>query len=234
MTSEIQSTELEALYKAAIGTDKVNRHALVIAERVVDRLLKAPEKSGANDLTGRIATAAGKNDIDAIFKLVEELKQSKADEESRQDRLNQVTQEFEFPELLQAFNVDYRDLVYEIGLLILQNKGPTTPRQRKGKSTVGKRGKPSYRITRGDNSILVKPQPGAPRTPGVERDFYEFMGFRVADDGRGLHPETFRNYLGDEVVVSKRAIIDDLIRRNERWTNKGYSITEIPVAEPTK
>ncbi|MNI71026.1 hypothetical protein D3C73_1268760 [compost metagenome] len=61
--------------------------------------------------------------------------------------------------------------------------------------------------------------------PGAEREFFEFLGFDISEDGRLLDPITFVNAKGETVQSSsKKAVIDDLLAGNKYWTDRGYRI----------
>jgi hypothetical protein len=77
---------------------------------------------------------------------------------------------------------------------------------------------------------------GRPANPGVDRAFYEFLGFQVSDDGKSLSPDSYKDAHGQTTTsISRKWIILELLKGNPQWISMGYSIsqkTKTPEAEP--
>lgn len=231
MTPEIQQTEFETLYKAAVESADLSRLTRAVANKVMDRLFETAKDKKSNGLTERIAAAATSGDLATIFALVEELKQTQSAEEARNERLYKLTEEFTFPELLHAYNTDFKDLTYEIGLIIIQQMKEGAPKEGKKSASKPRKGMPSYKITRGSKHVIVKPRPGVPLAPGLEREFFEFMGFNISEDGKAITPSTFRNNKGQMVAVTKKAVVTDVAAGSQDWADRGYAIAIIEPKE---
>ncbi|MNN37428.1 hypothetical protein D3C81_1513780 [compost metagenome] len=129
-------------------------------------------------------------------------------------------------DVLRAFPA-FKDLAYELGLLVLMktqeglksSKKPSQPRKdRLPKGTI-------YVISHQGQMIEAQKNAGAAKLPGAEREFFEFLGFDISEDGRLLDPITFVNAKGETVQSSsKKAVIDDLLAGNKYWTDRGYRI----------
>ena len=221
------TADYETLYKAAVDSSDLSSVARAGANSVINRLFESRNDATAADLTRRIHEAAGQGDTDAIFKLTDELKQAKAAENERNSRLLKIADEFTFAEVLRAYPRDYSELVYELGLLVLQKtqeglatyKKPT--RSRTGSEAKGT----VYLISHNGETIEAMKNIGAAKLPGGEREFFEFLGFGVSQDGRLLDPPQFVNAKGDVVQAnSKKNVIEDLLAGNKYWTDRGYRI----------
>ncbi|AYG48116.1 hypothetical protein DV532_27955 (plasmid) [Pseudomonas sp. Leaf58] len=227
-TPDSSSNDFETLYRAAINSDEVGGVARDTAQKVVERFFENKNDGQLSDLTAQIQEAAGDRNIDRILKLTEELKRAKDTEHERAMRLVKFAEEFTFQELLQAFPSDFKDLAYEIGLLVIQHtqQGIAKSKRRGGSASGSRRvSRHKYLISRGDQTIEAVSNVGSPKKPGAEREFFEFMGFTVSEDGRSLQPPTFVNIKGETVtIVSKKAVIEDLMAGHDAWLSKGYSI----------
>jgi hypothetical protein len=218
--------DYEMVYKGATQDADLNPVSRSSANAVIDRLFQNRNDARAADLTRRIHEAAGQGDTEAIFRLTDELKKAKQDEEQRNSRLHQIAEDFTFAEVMRAFPRDYKSLVYELGLLVLQttqeglHKGKKTPRR--DRSTEAPKGT-VYIISHGGTSIEAMKNAGAAKLPGTEKEFFEFLGFDISADGRLLDPPTFVNIRGETVPAnSKKAIIEDILAGNKHWTERGY------------
>lgn len=227
-TTDSANMDYETLYKAAITSDDTGVVARETAQKVVERFFESKQDAQVVDLTLRIQKAAGEGDTVLIIELTEELKKAIDVENERATRLVQFAEQFTFLELLKAFPNDFKDLAYEIGLLVIQQtEAGIAKSKRRVSSTPRSRrvSKHKYLISRGDQTIEAISNVGSPKKPGAERDFFEFMGFAVSEDGRTLEPATFVNIKGETVtIVSKKAVIDDLMAGHEAWLSRGYSI----------
>lgn len=229
MTDTNPSIDIETLYRAAATSEDTSAAARNIAKAVVDRLLEVKQDAQTSDLTRRIQQAASESNSDLIFRLADELKAVKSGERDRQARLVQLADEFTFEELLEAFPTDLKEMAYEIGLLILQKSSEGTKRSRPRPPA------PHYIIENEDgHTVEVVRGVGKPKLPGAEADFYLFMGFSVAEDGRAVKPPSFfSTHAGEIVPTTKKALIDDLLAGGEKWKKEGYSIKLKEVPEQT-
>lgn len=221
------NTDYETLYKAAVVSAELSVVSRGTANSVIDRLLENRNDTTASDLTRRIQEAASQGDTDAIFKLTDELRQAKSDESERNSRLLKIAAEFSFADVLRAYQRDFKDLTYELGLLVLQKtqegltKGKRPARDRSGSTPKGT----VYLISHGGETIEAMKNAGAAKLPGAEKEFFEFLGFDISADGRLLDPATFVNIKGETVPAnSKKAVIDDLLAGNRSWKDRGYYI----------
>jgi hypothetical protein len=220
-------TDFETLYNGAINSDQVGPIARATAQKVVERFFAIQVNNDTSDLTRQIALAAGENNSELIFSLTDELRTAKKAEHERHARLVEVSDEFSFSELMHAFPTDLKDLTYEIALLVIKlvEEGLKQNKPRSPRAGVKRVSKNRYLIKLGDESIEAVPNVGKRKNPSTERDFYEFMGFEVSEDGRSVIPENFTSKAGTVIEnVSKKSIIEDLLAGNEFWTDKGYSI----------
>jgi hypothetical protein len=224
-------SDFETLYNGAINSDQVGPIARVTAQKVVERFFAIQVDNDTTDLTRKIALAAGENNYDLIMSLTDELRAAKETENQRHARLIKISDEFSFNELLHAFPADLKDLTYEMALLVIKQveEGLKQSKSRPSRTAGMKReSKNRYLIQKGGESIEVVPNVGRRKTPSSERDFYEFMGFTLSEDGRSVIPENFTNKEGNVIEnVSKKSIIEDLLAGNALWTDKGYSIALI-------
>lgn len=217
----------ETLYKAAVASAELSTVARGSANSVIDRLMQNRNDPTASDLTRRIQEAASQGDTDAIFRLTDELRDAKSAENERSAKLTKLAEEFSFMELLRAYPQDFKDLTYELGLLVLQKtqEGLATYK-RPARARTGSEPKGTvYVISHNGQSIEAMKNVGAAKRPDGERPFFEFMGFEISSDGRMLDPATFTNINGEVVPAnSKKAVIEDLLAGNPHWLERGFRI----------
>lgn len=231
MTTGSTTGDFEEAYSALVKSSGIDSISRQVANSLVDRMLQGKESTQTSDITKRIAEAAATGDTDLIFSLTDELKKIKDKEQERTTKLREMASSFTFTELLRAFPSDYREMVHELATLVIQTseKGlaERKKRSRTGSQNAQKRGQNGpavYVIRWKGSSIEVIRQQGAARLPGAEKEFFEFMGFEVAPDGRSVEPTTFENKDGQTITASKNAIISDLLADNPKWKDQGFTI----------
>lgn len=232
MDTDTSGTDFETLYKAAVNSADLNAVSRGAANGVIDRLFESRNTVQAAELTRRIQEAAAQGDTDLIFKLTDELKVAKGAESERNARLIKMADEFSLMDVLRAFPA-FKELVYELGLLVLQKteegialskKRPKTTTPRPSRSGRGQGGQ-VYLISHNGQTIEAMKNVGAAKLPGAEKEFFEFLGFDISTDGRILNPATFTNIQGETVQAnSKKAVIEDLLAGNKTWMDRGYRI----------
>jgi hypothetical protein len=224
-TDHDSSTDYETLFNAAAGSAEVSVVARESAQHVVAKLLEVEKSTEGYDLTARIQAAASAGDISLIFQLTDELKELKTGEDQRAGRLTKLAEEFSFSELLQAFPAQYKALVYSVGLEAIKKIEEVRKKQKAGVGRIRTPSNVVYLITRNGVTIEAKKNAGAPKSPGAERAFFEFMGFSISDDGKLIDPPAFKNFEGVMVNSgSKKHVIEDLLSGSTSWVEKGYSI----------
>lgn len=228
-TSNASDTDYQTLFQAAVDSQEVGHVARETAQHVVAKLLEVEKSTEGAELTTKIQAAATSGDIALIFKLTDELKDLKSGEDQRSAKLAKLADEFTFNELLNAFPADYKALVYSIGLETIKRADEVKKKHRAGHSKPRSRGQlqnVTYVITNATGeTIEAHKNVGAPKSPGAERSFFEFMGFAVSEDGRSIEPPTFKNIKAEKVnSASKKHVIEDLLAGHEYWVEKGYLI----------
>lgn len=219
--SDTTDPSFEMLYKAAIKSDEVSGIAKITAASVIERMMQNGRDEKSSILAQRIQKAASENDIELILKLTDELRSARTKETERLSKLVAMAEEFSFMEVLQAFPNDFKELAYELALVIIEQKRPKSGSKGSGSRPAGQ----TYIISRGGKSIEAQKNLGAPKAPVHEREFFEFMGFAISTDGRSLEPIHFTNKQGERVLAnSKKNVIEDLLAGNPAWEEKGYRI----------
>lgn len=231
MTTGSAPGDFENAYNALTRTTGLNVISRQTANALVERMLLGKESSKTIDITKKIAEAAAKGDTSLIFSLTDDLKKIKDSEQARTDKLQEVASGYTFTELLRAYPGEYRELVHELANLVLQTseKGCAErfKRSRQAKKNPGSRpyaAPATYVIHWKAQSIEATKGAGAPKLPSSEREFYEFMGFSISEDGKSLDPATFKNSAGDQVTATKNAILADLLAGNPVWVDQGFRI----------
>lgn len=240
MNAEAQSLEsvgnselsVRDKYEDAITRSDHHNLAKHTAEKVLNKIFGIRPDSRSNDVMEQIQEASRRNDSLEIIRLSKILESQEAEQSSRLNKLTELKSEFSFADLLAAYKDDVQELAYDLAYMVLEGtqhaiensnksgkasqRAPRTPRVAK-----------SYIISKGDQTLTAAPNTGRPAAPGTEREFFEFFGFAVSEDGKTLEPSSFVDAEGQQVtVVSKKAIINDLLAENSTWAKKGYSIRE--------
>lgn len=231
MTTGNNPGDFESAYTSLVQTAGISPVARAAANALVDRMLQGKESTKTTDITKRIAEAAASGNTALIFSLTDDLKKIKDGEQERNEKLKEVASGYTFTELLRAFPGDYRELVHELATL-------TIAKVEEGLKSRGKRGSgsggsnrpfrdtgPLYIISHNGKQFEARKNVGSPKSPGAERDFYEFMGLDVSADGKFVTPSTFTNSKGEVVPThSKKNIINDLLAGHKYWLDKGFRI----------
>lgn len=234
MTTAKPGGDFELAYNASVQNAELKPVSRASANALIERLLKVHESSQSSSLTQQIQEAAAKGNTDLIFSLTDELRRTKDNEQKRADKLLEVASGFTLAEVLRAYPEQYRELVHEVALLVLettekgikagkrQSSGEGSPRPFRDTG-------PTYIISQNGQHFEAKKNVGAAKSPGAEKAFYEFMGLDVSADGKTVDPATFVNIKGDTVPTnSKKNIINDLLAGHKLWLDKGFRIREKP------
>lgn len=217
-------------YEAAIGRADHGTMSKACAEKVLDRLMSIKPNSQSTELTKQIQAAAAVNDIQLILSLSKKLLELDENEHAHIEKLASMRSEYSFEQLLSAFPEELQQLAYELAFEVLTatERAVSAKNKRQSGGRAAKIAK-SYVISHGDKTIEAMPNTGRPANPGADRDFYQFMGFEVSEDGRTLTPDSFSNKEGVVIsMISKKSIIDDLLAGNQTWVANGYGIVEAP------
>jgi hypothetical protein len=231
MTTD-NTTGFEAKYKAEVLRSDLSVVSRGAANAVVETLLATRNDPQSAELLKQIQAAAAAGDTDQIEQLADQLKTVKTAEAQRNGRLVEMAREYSLKDVLRAFPA-FKDLVYELGLLVLeasekglkQKKTPRPAGERPFRDTG-----PLYVISHDGKHIEVRKNVGAAKSPGAEKEFYDFMGLDVSADGKQVSPASFVNIKGETVPTqSKKNIINDLLAGHKFWLEKGFRIREKPV-----
>lgn len=224
--------DFEQLYEGAVNKENISPLAKATAEKVLLRLNSIKPYTATLAILKSIQEASAAHDIPEVVRLSARLDKVKGDEDANMEKLAQMTEDFPFESLLSVYSEDLKNLAYEIALIVIN-----TAQDEKAKSRTRSRGegqsrnkqKPTFIIKKGDQSIEVVRNAGRPALPGVDKGFYEFMGFQVSQDGKSLTPESFPDSNGNRVTsISRKVIINDMLSGNKHWSARGYTITEKP------
>jgi hypothetical protein len=227
-TSPAPDLDYKKMYLDSENDAQIGAVARSCAEKVLERLASIKPNSSASVITDKMQEAILANDVPQILRLAETLKQIKEQEDSHIEKLVEISKEFRFDELMAAYPDEMEKLAYEVAILAMVTTQASIESQKKRSRTEGgKRARKVevYIVTHDDRSIEVSPNKSRPALPGVDRAFYEFMGFTVSEDGRELTPNTFVDKSGAQVTsVTKKAILEDLQAGNPFWADKGYKV----------
>jgi hypothetical protein len=228
MTTD-NTTGFEAKYKAEVLRSDLSVVSRGSANAVVETLLANRNDPQSTDLLKQIQEAAAAGDTDKIEQLADQLKTVKAVEAQRNSRLVELAREYSLKDVLRAFPA-FKDLVYELGLLVLEKTEEGIAQQKKPRATGERPFRdtgPLYVISHEGKHIEARKNVGAAKSPGAEKEFYDFMGLDVSADGKLVTPASFVNIKGETVSTqSKKNIINDLLAGHKLWLDKGFRIKE--------
>ncbi|MFK4136501.1 hypothetical protein ACI2KR_30155 [Pseudomonas luteola] len=227
-------------YETSLTSEIHNPASRNLAEKVLNRLLDIKPNKTSLDLTARIHEASAKGNVELILQLSDELKKRKEEEDAQLARLTGMKSEYTFDELLTAFPEELQALAYELAYEVLNGVeaalNGSKRKRRSGEDTaVAANRRPktakTYVISRNGKQILATTNTGRPSHPGNDREFFEFLGFSISEDGKTLNPPTFTDISGNsKAAISKKAIIEDMLAGNENWSVGGYKIQEQSVS----
>lgn len=231
MTTGNTPGDFENAYSALVNSAAISPVSRAPANALIDRMTRASGSSVTAQVTKRIADAAASGDTDLIFSLTDELKEIKNKVRERSEKLQGLANGFTFREVLQAFPEEYREFVHELATLVLQTTEEGLAKGKKRNSTPGNRPfrdtGPLYIISHSGKHFEARKNVGSPKLPGAEKDFYEFMGLEVSEDGKLVNPSSFTNIKGEVVPTnSKKNIINDLLAGHKYWIDRGFRIRE--------
>lgn len=215
--------DFKQLYEGAVNKDNVSALAKATAEKVLLRLTSIKPYTATLGILKSIQEASAAHDIPEVVRLSARLDKVKGDEDANMEKLAQVTTDFPFESLLSVYSEEIKSLAYELALIVI-----STAEESKSKGRArGDKPKTTFIITKGDQSIETTRNAGKPALPGADKEFYEFMGFQVAEDGRSVTPNSFPDINGARITkLSRKLIINDMLAGNSHWSSRGYAIQE--------
>jgi hypothetical protein len=233
--SPASTLDYKEIYLGSADDQSVGAVAKECGAKVLERLTSIKPNSGASVITGKMQDAIAANDLSEILRLADCLKTMKEQEDSHIEKLVEISKEFRFDELLAAYPDEMEALAYEVAVLAIITTETAILGQKKrirSNATTGSTSRnrkvlkdDTYVISRDGHTVEVSPNKGRPANPGVDRAFYEFMGFTVSEDGKQLTPASFVDKAGNEVKsVSKKSILEDLQAGNPYWMDKGFKM----------
>jgi hypothetical protein len=240
-TDDNQKPEVnfEKAHAEAVANEAVSPISKSVSEALFARLSKIKPRTATLHITKDIEIASAACNVDEVLRLAKRLEQTKHDEKAQTDQLLEISKEFSFEELIAAYPKEVMSLAHELALLAInaseeaialsKKRIRTTTRGKKSESEV-------YVISKDGKSIECTMNKGRPANPGVDRAFYEFLGFQVSDDGKSLSPDSYKDANGQTTTtISRKWIIMELLKGNPQWVSMGYTISQkakTPESEP--
>lgn len=239
-TDENQKPEVnfEKAHAEAVANEAVSPISKSVSEALFARLSKIKPQTATLHITKDIEIASAACDVDEVLRLAKRLEQTKHDEKAQTDQLLEISKEFSFEELIAAYPKEVMSLAHELALLAINTSEEAIAKsQKRDRSTTRKKVDPLvYVISKDGKSIECTMNKGRPANPGVDRAFFEFLGFQVSADGKSLSPDSYKDANGQTTTsISRKWIILELLKGNPEWISKGYTISEkakAPEAEP--
>jgi hypothetical protein len=232
--SPVIITDYKQIYLSSADDQTVGVIAKECGAKVLERLTSIKPNSAASVITQQMQAAITDNNVTEILRLADSLKIMKETEDAHLVKLIEISKEFRFDELLAAYPEEMEALAYEVAVLAIVSAEAAIQSQKKRvRSTASSSSSRNRKILKANTyiischgrSIEASPNKGRPANPGVDRAFYEFMGFSVSEDGKQMTPSSFVDKAGNEVKnVSKKAILEDLHEGNPYWVEKGFSM----------
>ncbi|WP_408602214.1 hypothetical protein [Pseudomonas sp. PLMAX] len=230
--------DFEKAHAEAVANEAVSPISKSVSEALFARLSKIRPRTATLHITKDIEIASAACNVDEVLRLAKRLEQTKHDEKAQTDQLLEISKEFSFEELIAAYPKEVISLAHELALLAINASEEALAKSKKrDRSTTRKKGNQQvYVISKDGKSIECTMNKGRPANPGVDRPFYEFLGFKVSDDGKSLSPDSYKDANGQTTTsISRKWIILELLKGNSEWISMGYTISEkttTPEAEP--
>lgn len=221
--------DFEKAHAEAVANEAVSPISKSVAEALFARLTKIKPRTATLHIIKKIETASAACNVDEVVRLAKRLEQTKLDEKAQTDQLLEISKDFPFEELIAAYPKEFMNLAHEIALLAINaSEDAISKSKKRDRSTTRKKGdQPVYVISKDGKSIECTMNKGRPANPGVDRAFYEFLGFQVSDDGKSLSPDSYKDANGQTTTsISRKWIILELLKGNPEWTSMGYTISE--------
>jgi hypothetical protein len=239
-TDDNQKPEVnfEKAHAEAVANEAVSPISKSVSEALFARLSKIKPRTATLHITKDIEIASAACNVDEVLRLAKRLEQTKHDEKAQTDQLLEISKEFSFEELIAAYPKEVISLAHELALLAINASEEALAKSKKrDRSTTRKKGNQQvYVISKDGKSIECTMNKGRPANPGVDRPFYEFLGFKVSDDGKSLSPDSYKDANGQTTTsISRKWIILELLKGNSEWISMGYTISEktkTPESEP--
>lgn len=241
-TIQAEPIDYKAIYEEGLGNESLSAIAKACSSQVFERLASIKPHTSSTVITGKMQAAIEKNDVSEILKLAEQLKALKTEEDSHIEQLTEMSKQFRFDELLAAYPEELEQLAYELAVLAMTSTEAAIQLSKKrnrseaggsGRKRNRSKSKKTFIVSHDGKFVEVVPNAGRPANPGNEREFFEFLGFVISEDGRTMTPSVFTDKAGQEAnALSKKAIIEDMLAGNPLWADKGYTITEKPIVSP--
>lgn len=178
-------------------------------------LMNATMSNSYADLTAQIAEASKKGDIDLIIKLSTDLKNVKDNRSSHEKTFKQLTDKYDFADVLQAFKPQFEELAYAAAYKALTEAHTNISQSRKTgaeKPATEKatRTESVYEITKGDKTITFPIRAGRSKL-SLDKEAFEWLGFSIVldeDKKETLEPATIEVAEGKFEPATRKAIAE--------------------------
>lgn len=231
-----ETEDYQVAYLEGSKDEGISAVAKACASKVLERLVSIRPHSNVVVITDQMQAAIACNDVKEILRLSKQLEALQKEEESQLAKLVEMSDQFRFDELLSAYPNETKALAYELAVLVMSAAQEESQKTKKRDRSGGRRTRSSgktYIVHRGEKSIEIVPNVGAPASPGQERDVFTFLGFEVSSDGKMVTPAVFTDKSGVETTAkSKKAIIEDMLAGGSYWSSRGFTISEKSAEKP--
>lgn len=205
-------------FQEAIDAGLHKPEAQVIAKEVIAVLLNASVSNSYADLTAKIAEASKNGDIEQILKLSNDLKNVKDNRSSHEKTFKQLTDKYDFADVLQAFKPQFEALAYDAAYKALTTAETTIKKSGKGGAAAkpaaekATRTETVYEITKGDKTVTFPIRAGRSKL-SMDKEAFEFLGFKIVldEDGKeALEPGTIEVAEGKFEPATRKSIAESI------------------------
>lgn len=236
------------LYNEALGAQSFGPAPRNVGEAILKIISEKKVPVSFAKLNKEIAEAAGRNDVDAILKLSQDLKNVKDNESQNKKALQELQSKFKFHDIVQAFHDEFEELAYQLAHKALTETHVqlvnASKKTRSSNKSSDDEGSPSSPRSKNKTSILIFTKPDGteitfPMRMGPKgnvdfkfaEDAYKAMGFELIKDGDeyGVEPGTIELNNGEpELPVNRKNLVDTITAKTAK-SFEGWSVKKVVI-----
>lgn len=243
-------TTFKQKYNDVLSTQDVGSAPRIVGEAVLEITDSKKVPVSFSKLTKEIAEAAGRNDVDTVLKLSQDLKNVKDNEGQNKKALQELHTKFKFHDVVQAFHAEFEELAYQIAHKVLTETHvqlvKATKKTRSTGSTAadgegstagstrGKNKASAYILTKPDGTEITFPIKMGPKGNidfKAAEDAYVAMGFELIQDPESkewaIEPGTIEMNNGSAEEPTNRVNLIKAIEGKTAKNFEGWTVKQI-------
>ncbi|RMT12455.1 hypothetical protein ALP52_00825 [Pseudomonas amygdali pv. mori] len=209
-----------------------------LGKTILKRLTSIGADTKIEELNGKIAKAAGENDVPLMKSLFAELNKLEQDQKNLKDQHKTIRGSNKFETVVQAWGSEIRELALSIAVDTIKSASAAQHQVNAGGDKGGRTSTTSTRATKDPELFVITAPDGrtanltlqaGPVKQYKDKEAYELLGFTFGDDKKNVTAKTFKYADGtDSVNTGRKAIVEALLtKKPEKKAFEGFTIAKV-------